>query len=731
MSSNGSVVSESNTRYVPKTYAIPNDQPVVALDARTAFEKLTEREQLYAHYISRASFYGGLIVLLQTSPESTNIFRLFQRINHAQTMEDLKSAVVGKNDVTDEDFKSFLVYGSGVYANMGNYMGFGDTKIVPDMLPENFESIVKGSKAWSEDEGNMQKIWSSVKGPMFSLDDREKQLGLGSKGVTTYFTPNCNQDDADLVGRFFKHSNMEGYINRVIKVEKGGEDNRNLYEIRHAAAENSIMEKRIVFENNDFIITAGDFNGLMAKVNENLGKAANFTANNDEKAMLECYIKSFKEGSLDAHKDGSRHWIKNKGPTVETYIGFIETYRDPVGMRGEFEGFVAMVNKEQSAKFQELVNGAEKLLQLLPWPKEFEKDVFLRPDFTSLDVLTFAGSGIPAGINIPNYDEIRQSEGFKNVNLGNVIASAYKSDKKSPFVSLEDHELLEKFRVKSFEVQVGLHELLGHGSGKLLRKEADGSLNFDTGLLNPLDSQPISKFYEQGETYDSKFTSLGSAYEECRAECVGLYLSIDNDVLDIFNIDAKEKSDVIYTNWLSLCHAAINGVAMYSPASGEWKQAHSQARFVILQVLNQAGDNFVSVKEVIGEDGKPDLLFSMDRSKLETIGKPAIGDFLQKLQIYKSIGDFEAASEMFDNLSKVNEQWLQWRDIVISRKQPRKMKVQANTIIKDEKLTLVDYPSNHEGVFESWKERWTPDESKEIDIILEGLVARDFKHFGA
>ena len=93
---------------------------------------------------SRASFYGGLIVLLQTSPESTNIFRLFQRINHAQTMEDLKSAVVGKNDVTDEDFKSFLVYGSGVYANMGNYMGFGDTKIVPDMLPENFESIVKG-----------------------------------------------------------------------------------------------------------------------------------------------------------------------------------------------------------------------------------------------------------------------------------------------------------------------------------------------------------------------------------------------------------------------------------------------------------------------------------------------------------------------------------------------------------------------------------------------------------
>lgn len=62
-----------------------------------------------------------------------------------------------------------------------------------------------------------------------------------------------------------------------------------------------------------------------------------------------------------------------------------------------------------------------------------------------------------------------------------------------------------------------------------------------------------------------------------------------------------------------------------------------QARYVILQVLLEAGENLVQVTSITGSDGKPDVLVTLDRTKIESVGRPAIGNFLRKLQVCLSL----------------------------------------------------------------------------------------------
>ena len=137
--------------------------------------------------------------------------------------------------------------------------------------------------------------------------------------------------------------------------------------------------------------------------------------------------------------------------------------------------------------------------------------------------------------------------------MGNVI-NAQALDQPVPFVHEADLPTYQKNEVKALEVQVGsdkvssryldlidfhqvgLHELLGHGTGKLLQETAPGDYNSDIQVppISPITSKPVSTYYRQHETFHSLFGFLSSSYEECRAECVGMVLSCDFGILKLF-----------------------------------------------------------------------------------------------------------------------------------------------------------------------------------------------------
>uniref|UniRef100_A0A2P2HZ51 Dipeptidyl peptidase 3 n=2 Tax=Hirondellea gigas TaxID=1518452 RepID=A0A2P2HZ51_9CRUS len=706
-------------------HELPLDTPILYLQCNEAFKGLSEKERRYAHHLSKASWWSSLIIFCQTSPEAPGVFSMLTRLFRSEPLDSLKTHALEKKILTEDEFKSLLIYYCGLVYNCGNYLGMGDRKFVPTISREQLLALIKTSKTYLENPDCIMQYYNRVVGNMYDLTDEKKFLGMPPNGTTMYFTPNCTQKDADLCKEYMTARNIEGWNTRLIKHEDGS---KVVYDIRIASVEkdaaDGITVKEDTFEGQTFTITRGDYSPILKMVNAELALAKNYAANDMEINMLERYIESFKTGSVKAHKEGSTFWVKNKSPAVELYLGFIEVYRDPTNQRAEFESFVAIVNREQSRKFDIMVEKAEKeILPLLPWGKDFEEDEFMRPDFSSLDIMTFATSGLPIGINIPNYKDIKEEQGFKNVCLTNVLSSRT-GDKSAQFLTQEDAALREKFGSTSLEICVGLHELLGHGSGKFLRRKDDGTLNFDPEKVKNPFTGNAAGFYETGESYQTKFTNLSSAYEECRAETVALYLCLIDDVLDIFNIPDEDKENIKYIMWLDMFYAGIKGLELYQLKNNLWGQAHCQARYVILQVGLEAGDGLVNVQEIVGKDGLPDLVLSVDKSKIATVGKKAMGEFLRKLQVYRAMGDSEAGREMFEKYSRVSDEgshpFSKWHEIVTRKRRPRMILTMPNTNVgSDDKVELISYPDGVEGKVLSWVNRFS---AKEYEVVEETLT---------
>lgn len=271
---------------------------------------------------------------------------------------------------------------------------------------------------------------------------------------------------------------------------------------------------------------------------------------------LSKYIESFETGDLQHYKQGLRSWVRDTGPHVENVFGFVEPYRDPFGIRAEFEGIAGISNAEETKSLARLVDHSSNFVRRLPWAQDavendgkgpFEKTSFDPPDFTSIHALTYCSSYLFEGINLPNYNDIRQDCGFKNMIIANRMSIEADPAYSSPFFQGSDGDIFQKHRYDAAYLSVVIHELLGHGTSLLLTEDQSGNFNYDPSKppISPLTDKPVNSWYKGGETWTSVFSDLATTVDECRAELVASYLIDDLELLGLFGFtkDSEIKAE--------------------------------------------------------------------------------------------------------------------------------------------------------------------------------------------
>ena len=246
--------------------------------------------------------------------------------------------------VSEESVQNFLEYAVQFLGNLGNYKGFGDAKFIPRCPPEDVENLARlAPEALDHFRKCKESLYADAKRPALM------HFGFPGAGhMSNYYpdSPDVSQEEIEKIGESLSKNDLLPENTRLRKTKDGN------YEILIASALSKPPQSDIDVGANiswtldngrKLSLVFGDHQEEMAKIALHIKKAGLHAANDKQKQMMDAYAKSFGTGSLLAFKESQKLWVKDLGPEVESNIGFIETYRDPAGIRGEWEGFVAMV----------------------------------------------------------------------------------------------------------------------------------------------------------------------------------------------------------------------------------------------------------------------------------------------------------------------------------------------------------------------------------------------------
>ena len=626
-------------------YLCPTGFSVNDLCVTPIINDLSDRSKRYATFLTLASWAGFPLMASQCSEETIEIHNFLSALVSCYPHDQLEKAAKTKEPVS---IFYLLEYAAQFYYNSSNYIGFGDTKFIPRCSKEEVRDFLKG-------HDKLLELFDKCAEKMYSLEPASVlQLGFYPGGTSAYYQPHeFTQNEQQGVDALLKEKKIR--IENTIIIRH---DDR--YEVSVPSIDTPPPQEIGQFNGKKVVITWGRHSETLKKIVHWLELAKQNAENDTQVEMLTHLIKHYQTGSVEEHEAFSKAWVHDTTMTVEMHHGFIESYRDPSGVRCEFEGFVAAVDPKESECLHRYVDSSSTILGLLPYPKEYERKTFIPPSYNAINIISYLTSCFPIGINIPNYDSIRLNEGFKNVSLTNVMTA--NSTSSFVFLEKEQSDLLTANFKEASSFHVASHELYGHGSAGLFKKEDVVGKNIPD-ILNP--NRVVTTYYEEGVSFDQAFGSLASSFEECRAETTALYLAFKPEALDIFKVPVEKRNEFTLCEVLSMVNSALRTLYCYSPEVNQWKQAHSAARFAILRALLIWGRGSVTLYK----DGDS-YKVHVDPNNLEG-AYDAIENLLKHLNYYKTTAQIRSGQEFFRSLTSFDDFWLSVREYAVTQKPKR------------------------------------------------------------
>jgi dipeptidyl-peptidase-3 len=337
------------------------------------------------------------------------------------------------------------------------------------------------------------------------------------------------------------------------------------------------------------------------------------------RGALEALIRFYETGADRDREAFDIAWVQNHDTSVDTMNGFIEVYLDARGVKGAWEGVVYYSNPEKTGKIRTLAAHAQWFEDHMPIDPRYRKPVVQGVSAMAIEVVIETGDSgpvTPIGVNLPNDQRIREDYGSKSVSLSNVL-EAYEKSQPDSFrheFAWDDAEAERAREWAAFasELTTEIHEVLGHGSGR---------------MADEVTVQPHERLKEQY-----------SALEESRADLVALYFVADPYLAEIGLLAAADQPTIVRAEYEAYARNALVQLRRVREGTS-LEEDHMRNRQAIVHWL-MANTTAIETRR---RDGK--TYYVVNDTALFREG---VAQLLAEVQRMKSEGDYAAARSFFD-----------------------------------------------------------------------------------